>query len=505
MSEGGRLLRQPAPGDSGVFSDAGSSSFHSNTGSFKLAALGFGMNGLGDMGSGNAGAYDSGVDSRRVVVQDRVAQSADARGLFAPPEVAYMLPPRPSGRPWYEAGIWPFKTKIVMEKGEPHLEGTLKIQFLNTFNKAAVYNGMPSRGARTARRLTIVGCPVDDYSMRTLLARSLLGLEDFVNFIPSENWCPATLRWALGWNLYVPNGSSGGWALEGKNVPSTLYRHTEAALELQGRILETGKIDVWELYVAQDHSQSGRVTLPLLWDSGGHDADGDYSPAQIVTNESASICRVLNKQLRAHSTLDDPPNLRPAPMATEIDMWNEEVALLARQVGTSSLVLVRGGKNNLSQTLLDFVERAQLGVYEQLNKLERRLTDRQYVNGDALTETDLRLYPLLVRFDASLFTFYRLSARGRIRDSFPHLQAYIQRMYAIPEVRKVTRPQLEYAHYSGFLVRWSNRRFLGNLLNFGDLYMRRAVGALEPDAAGWQRYLAAAVTLPVRLLRAVVP
>ena len=113
---------------------------------------------------------------------------------------------------------------------------------------------------------------------------------------------------------------------------------------------------------------------------------------QIVTNESASICRVLNKQLRAHSTLDDPPNLRPAPMATEIDMWNEEVALLARQVGTSSLVLVRGGKNNLSQTLLDFVERAQLGVYEQLNKLERRLTDRQYVNGDALTETDLRLY-----------------------------------------------------------------------------------------------------------------
>ena len=36
----------------------------------------------------------------------------------------------------YEAGIWPFKTKIVMEKGEPHLEGTLKIQFLNTFNKA---------------------------------------------------------------------------------------------------------------------------------------------------------------------------------------------------------------------------------------------------------------------------------------------------------------------------------------------------------------------------------
>ena len=78
-------------------------------------------------------------------------------------------------------------------------------------------------------------------------------------------------------------------------------------------------------------------------------------------------------------------------------------------------------------------------------------------------------------------------------------------MYAIPEVRKVTRTQLEYAHYSGFLVRWHNRRCLGNLLNFGEIYLSNAVGALEPDAAAWRRYLAAAVTLPVCVIRAIVP
>ena len=103
---GGRLLRQPAPGDSGVFSDAGSSSFHSNTGSFKLAALGFGMNGLGDMGSGNAGAYDSGVDSRRVVVQDRVAQSADVRAGPDPPPPSLPPPSPPTPRAPVYTDAW---------------------------------------------------------------------------------------------------------------------------------------------------------------------------------------------------------------------------------------------------------------------------------------------------------------------------------------------------------------------------------------------------------------
>lgn len=495
-------------GDSGVFSSP-PGSFDGNVGgSFQIAALGFGMNAI-DVGEVSANE-DSGVVRR--------SMTSDARGLFGDdPPIEHTLPERPVGRPWYEVGIWPFKTKVLMLKGQPQLEGTFTIDFLNTFNKSAHYNELPCGGARRdcARRLTIIGCPVDDYSMRTLLTRSLLGLEDAVHFIPSENWSPAILR-RLGFNLYVPNGASGGWSIEGNQIPIPLFKNVEdVGMELQRRIFTTNKIDVWELYVAQNHAQSGRVTLPLLWDCGGRGLDGELNPPQIVTNESASICRVLNKQLRQHSAHNNPLNLRPAELAAEIDIWNNEVALLARQVGTSSLILLRGGKRTLSKTLMDFVERAQLGVYEQLNKLELRLSGaqrgggeaqpRMYINGDGLTETDVRLYPLLVRYDVCLYTFYRLSARGRIRDHFPHIQAYIQRMYAIPEVRKVTRTQLEYAHYSGFLVRWHNRRCLGNLLNFGEIYLSNAVGALEPDAAAWRRYLAAAVTLPVCVIRAIVP
>jgi len=508
----------PEAGDSGYASPPGSLNLKLNGGgSINLAALGFGMNAL------DVSNEDSGVVRR---------STSDAGGLFADPPVGppvdpttvHKFPERPGGRPWYETGIWPFKTKVLMVKGKPQLEGTFTINFQNTFYKSAHYNGMPSRGARReGGRLTIIGCPVEDFSMRCLLARSLLGLEEFVNFIPSENWSPAILRWALDLNLYVPGGASGGWSVEGRHVPKSVYANTdrETALELNNRVHKTGKIDVWELYVAQDPVQSGRVTLPLLWDSGSTGADGKIiNPPQIVTNESAGICRVLNKQLRQHSTLQDVPNLRPAELAEEIDTLNLEVSLLARHVGTSSLVLLRGGKRELSPTLLDFVERANTGVYEQLRKLELRLSDdqakaggdkahkaqpRRYINGAAVTETDVQLYPLLVRFDVCLYTFYRLSARGRIRDGFPHLQAYIQRMYAIPAVRKVTRSQLEYAHYSGFLVRWNNRRCLGNLCSFGELYMSNTIGALEPDAAAWRRYITTAVTLPVCALRWMLP
>ena len=84
-------------------------------------------------------------------------------------------------------------------------------------------------------------------------------------------------------------------------------------------------------------------------------------------------------------------------------------------------------------------------------------------------------------------------------------QAYVARMYAMQAVRSVSRSQLDYAHYTGLLLRWDDRRCLGNMCIFAELYCSAVVGALNPDSAAWRRYIAALATVPIRILRSLLP
>ena len=63
-----------------------------------------------------------------------------------------------------------------------------------------------------------------------------------------------------------------------------------------------------------------------------------------------------------------------------------------------------------------------------LDELERRLSNHRYLFGATITETDCRLFPTLVRFDAVYHVLFRCSRRRLV--DYPNLWAYARDLYA---------------------------------------------------------------------------
>ena len=174
--------------------------------------------------------------------------------------------------------------------------------------------------------------------------------------------------------------------------------------------LDRAIVHLHQLYTAARPDFTGRVTVPLLWDAVRR---------EIVSNDSAQIMRAFNDVTRA-----DLPEftLMPAALTSEREELNAFI-----HEGLSNAVYRAGFAE--AQAAYD----AAVGqVFETLDSLDRRLADRRYLFGSALTETDLRLFPTLVRFDSVYAILFRCSLR-RLTD-YPNLWAYARDLHAWPEI-----------------------------------------------------------------------
>nr|BFE83210.1 hypothetical protein GCM10020093_058110 [Planobispora longispora] len=81
-------------------------------------------------------------------------------------------------------------------------------------------------------------------------------------------------------------------------------------------------------------------------------------------------------------------------------------------------------------------DEAVVKVFETLGTLEERLATRTYLHGDALTESDVRIYTTLARFDAVYHSHFKCAIRRLV--DYPALWAYARRLHAIPAFRDTT-------------------------------------------------------------------
>jgi len=163
-----------------------------------------------------------------------------------------------------------------------------------------------------------------------------------------------------------------------------------------------------QVYTLTDPDHTGRVTVPVLWDA---------SEQRIVSNDSATIMRALGS-----IPSQDGLVLVPAEREAEIDALNDRI-----HHGLANAVY-EAGKAQAQDAYLEAVDR----VFATLAMLESRLSDRRFLFGDTLTETDLRLFATLVRFDAVYATHFRCT-RHRLTD-YAHLWAYARAIYNRPGV-----------------------------------------------------------------------
>ena len=77
-------------------------------------------------------------------------------------------------------------------------------------------------------------------------------------------------------------------------------------------------------------------------------------------------------------------------------------------------------------------EEAVNKVFDMLDELEMRLEGQDYLVGNRLTETDIRTFVTLIRFDAAYHGLFKTN-RKQIAD-YPNLSSYIERILNLPGV-----------------------------------------------------------------------
>lgn len=236
-------------------------------------------------------------------------------------------------------------------------------------------------------------CP---WASRTLIAHKLKGLEDIVSISIVE---PALT--AQGWRF----GDYPGAIRD--TVNGAEYMH--------------------ELYTRADPVFTGRATVPVLWDK---------QHGTIVNNESADIVRMFNSGFGALAS--DTFDLYPQSLQDEIDDLNDKL------YDNLNNGVYRAG---FATTHVAYVE-AFHAVFTALDAVEARLARRgPYLFGGRLTESDIRLFVTLVRFDAAYHGLFKTNLR-RIAD-YPHLSSFIKKMLAVPGVREtVNIDHIKRGYYS---------------------------------------------------------
>jgi len=229
-----------------------------------------------------------------------------------------------------------------------------------------------------------LACP---WAHRTLILRALKGLEEMipvfvVNPLMAEN----------GWTFEPGDGV----------VPDP-----------------DGARYLYEVYLRANPNYSGRVTVPVLWDTQRN---------AIVNNESSEIVRILN------SAFDDiganPGDYAPQDLLLEIDAINKRV-----------YDAINNGVYKAGfATEQDVYEEEVRKLFEALDEMDERLAERRYLLGERITEADWRLFTTLLRFDPVYHGHFKCNLR-QIAD-YPQLSGYLRELFQWPGVA----PTVDFDH-----------------------------------------------------------
>lgn len=230
-----------------------------------------------------------------------------------------------------------------------------------------------------------LACP---WAHRTLILRKLKGLDKLVD-VSVVSW----LMRENGWTFDPAHGSTGD------RLDNLSYLH--------------------QRYTADTPDYSGRVTVPLLWDT---------QRQRIVSNESAEIIRMFNEAF--DGLTDNRLDLYPPALRPTIDAMN------ARIYPALNNGVYRAGFATTQQAYEDAFD----DVFSELEQIEGLLDQQRYLAGEYLTEADIRLFTTLIRFDAVYYGHFKCNLH-RIAE-YPNLSNWLRELYQWPGVAET----VDFAH-----------------------------------------------------------
>lgn len=218
-------------------------------------------------------------------------------------------------------------------------------------------------------------CP---WAHRQLIVRELLGLQEHISVAVA-----APRRTASGWRFSLDPGD----------------RDPVLGIEYLN-----------EAYLAADPNYEKRGTVPAVI---------DIPSGKVVNNNFHR----LSNEFEANWTplhADGAPDLYPVELREEIDEFND---WLFDRVNNGVY------KCGFATTQAAY-EAAYDELFEALVQLEKCLETQRFLWGDYISDSDIRLYVTLARFDAAYYGGFKAN-RNRLVD-FPNLWAYARDLYATP-------------------------------------------------------------------------
>ncbi|KAK1759297.1 hypothetical protein QBC47DRAFT_292885 [Echria macrotheca] len=240
-------------------------------------------------------------------------------------------------------------------------------------------------------------CP---WASRTLIARKLKGLEDYISF--------SVVHWHMadkGWRFVTESDTDA----EGEAViPDPVEGH-ESFTHLR------------DIYYDVDPEYAGRFTVPVLYDK---------IQKTIVNNESSEILRMFGTEFN---------HLLPEPYRS-VDLYPENLRDEIEKAEAWHYDLINNGvyKSGFATTQAAY-ERNVVALFEALDKVETHLGENKpYWFGDVLTEVDVRLFVTIIRFDPVYVQHFKCNIRD-IRSGYPNIHRWMRNLYwTIPAFKDTT-------------------------------------------------------------------
>lgn len=227
-------------------------------------------------------------------------------------------------------------------------------------------------------RYRILWAPICPWAHRLIIVRELLGLQDVFS-VGTAN----PVRTVNGWEFSLDEGG------------------VDPVLNI--RYLP-------EIYQATDPTYTGRATVPTIVDTKTN---------KVVNNDYFRLTNYLEDQFQPFHKAGA-PDLYPKDLREDIDALND---VLFHEVNNAVYKAGFASSQNAYEQAYDL-------LFQRLDRLEERLAGQRYLFGSRLTDSDIRLYVTLARFDAAYYPVFKTN-RNRLID-FPNLWNYARDLYQTP-------------------------------------------------------------------------
>ncbi len=245
-------------------------------------------------------------------------------------------------------------------------------------------------------RYRLLWAPVCPWANRSIIVRQLLGLENAISVGTLD-----PIRPDVAW-------SDWSFTLDEDDMDPVLGIHLLS-----------------EAYRKADPDYKGRFTVPAVV---------DVTTGAVVQNDYFNLTLYLETAWKEFHK-EGAPDLYPENLKGDIDSLNQWIF---HDVNNGVY------KAGFARSQEAYSEAYHL-VFSAFDLLEKRLSGSRFLFGDYITESDIRLYVTLARFDIAYFNGFRVNYK-MLRD-YPNLWAYARDLYAEPAFGNNTHFDAIKKHY----------------------------------------------------------